>query len=67
MINVGLNFWLITKYSWTGAVISTLISDGLLVVMLWGVIAAAIRYEAPIRSGVPYRRDRLHTSDSRRP
>jgi O-antigen/teichoic acid export membrane protein len=65
MINIGLNFWLITDYSWTGAVLSTLISDGLLAVMLWGVVAAAIRYEVPIR-GVHYRQNRLNTRDSRR-
>jgi O-antigen/teichoic acid export membrane protein len=45
MINIGLNFWLITDYSWTGAVVATLISDGLLAVMLWGVVAAAARSE----------------------
>jgi hypothetical protein len=47
MINVGLNFWLITEYSWTGAVISTLISNGLLAVMLWGGVAAVERYAVP--------------------
>jgi O-antigen/teichoic acid export membrane protein len=45
LINVGLNFWLITEYSWIGAVLATLISDGLLAVMLWGVVVAAVRYE----------------------
>jgi O-antigen/teichoic acid export membrane protein len=45
LINVGLNFWLITDFSWIGAVLSTLICDGLLAVMLWGVVAAAVRSE----------------------
>jgi O-antigen/teichoic acid export membrane protein len=46
MINVVLNIWLIADYSWTGAVFSTLICDGLLAVILWGVVAAAIRSES---------------------
>jgi O-antigen/teichoic acid export membrane protein len=44
-INVGLNLWLITAYSWTGAVIATLVCDGLLAVTLWGVVAAVVRAE----------------------
>jgi O-antigen/teichoic acid export membrane protein len=42
VINIGLNFWLITDYSWTGAVLSTLISDSLLGIILWGVITSII-------------------------
>jgi O-antigen/teichoic acid export membrane protein len=45
VINVGLNLWLITAYSWTGAVIATLVCDGLLAVTLWGVVAAVVRAE----------------------
>jgi len=45
VINVGLNLWLITAYSWTGAVIATLVCDGLLAVTLWGVVAAVVRTE----------------------
>ena len=45
--NVGLNFWLIPAYSWTGAVVSTLVCDGLLAVTLWGVVAAVLRAERP--------------------
>jgi O-antigen/teichoic acid export membrane protein len=45
VVNVGLNLWLITAYSWTGAVIATLVCDGLLAVSLWGVVAAVVRAE----------------------
>jgi O-antigen/teichoic acid export membrane protein len=47
VINVGLNLWLIASYSWTGAVLATLICDGLLAVTLWGVVAAVLRAERP--------------------
>jgi O-antigen/teichoic acid export membrane protein len=49
LINVGLNFWLIADYSWIGAVLSTLICDGLLAVMLWGVIVVAVRSEKTLK------------------
>ena len=45
VINVGLNLWLIPAYSWTGAVIATLVCDGLLVVGLWAVVLAVLRTE----------------------
>ena len=43
--NVGLNFWLIPAYSWTGAAVSTLVCDGLLGVGLWSVVLAGVRSE----------------------
>jgi O-antigen/teichoic acid export membrane protein len=43
VVNVGLNFWLISAYSWTGAVVSTLICDALLACSLWAVIALDLR------------------------
>ncbi len=45
MANVGLNFWLIPAYSWTGAAVSTLVSDGLLAVCLWSVVLTGVRSE----------------------
>ena len=37
-INIGINFPLITHYSWRGAAWSSLICDGLLAIALWGLI-----------------------------
>ena len=37
-INIGINFPLITHYSWRGAAWSSLICDGLLSVALWGLV-----------------------------
>lgn len=37
ILNLGLNLLLIPRYSWLGAAWSSLISDGLLVVSLWGL------------------------------
>lgn len=34
-LNVGLNVWLIPRYGWQGAVVTSLISDGLLAITLW--------------------------------
>ena len=51
MINVGLNLWLITAYSWAGAVMSSLICDGLLAVLLWGVVVAIVRGERVYEAG----------------
>lgn len=39
VINILLNLWLIPRFSWHGAVISTLISDGLLMLILWLLVA----------------------------
>ena len=38
LLNVALNAWLIPRYSWGGAVVATLVSDGTLVLLLWLVI-----------------------------
>lgn len=38
VLNVGLNLWLIPNYSWMGAVWATLISDGLKLIVLWGLV-----------------------------
>jgi O-antigen/teichoic acid export membrane protein len=38
-LNVGLNFWLIPHQGWQGAVIASLASDGLLMVLLWLFVA----------------------------
>lgn len=41
--NVLLNFWLIHAYSWGGAVAASIASDGLLVVLLWGIVSHKLR------------------------
>ena len=38
IINALLNFWLIPLYSWHGAIWSTLASEFLLMVFLWGAV-----------------------------
>jgi O-antigen/teichoic acid export membrane protein len=38
VLNVSLNLWLIPAYSWQGAAIASLASDGLLVVGLWSIV-----------------------------
>jgi O-antigen/teichoic acid export membrane protein len=43
--NVLLNLWLIPRFSWHGAVISTLISDGLLMLILWSLVGWRYRQE----------------------
>ncbi|MDJ0626117.1 MAG: oligosaccharide flippase family protein [Candidatus Caenarcaniphilales bacterium] len=45
IFNVLINLWLIPKYSWTGAVISSLISDGLLVITLWLILSFYVNKE----------------------
>jgi O-antigen/teichoic acid export membrane protein len=45
VMNVLLNLWLIPRFSWHGAVISTLISDGMLMVVLWSLVAWRYRQE----------------------
>ena len=44
-VNVVLNAWLIPAYDYWGAVVASLLSDGLLAVLLWAVIAIKIRRE----------------------
>jgi len=43
LFNVGLNLWLIPLYSWRGAAWSSVASDGLLALMLWGCAAILLR------------------------
>lgn len=38
MLNLCLNLWLIPLYSWKGAAIASLVSDGLLMLCLWGLV-----------------------------
>jgi O-antigen/teichoic acid export membrane protein len=38
VLNVSLNLWLIPLYSWQGAAIASLASDGLLMVGLWSIV-----------------------------
>ncbi len=38
IFNIGINLWLIPRYSWQGAAWSSLASDGLLMVMLWSMV-----------------------------
>ena len=39
IFNIGINLWLIPLYSWQGAAWSSLASDGLLLLMLWSMVA----------------------------
>ena len=42
LLNVGLNFWLIPRYSWMGAVWATLASDGLKLIVLWFAVVSLL-------------------------
>jgi O-antigen/teichoic acid export membrane protein len=39
VFNIAINLWLIPLYSWQGAAWSSLASDGLLMIMLWSMVA----------------------------
>ncbi len=39
IFNIGINLWLIPLYSWQGAAWTSLASDGLLMLMLWSMVA----------------------------
>lgn len=39
LFNIAINLWLIPLYSWQGAAWSSLASDGLLMMMLWSMVA----------------------------
>ncbi|MBD1910726.1 MULTISPECIES: flippase [unclassified Leptolyngbya] len=52
ILNTLLNFWLIPAFSWKGASWATLISDGLLMVIIWGAVFYYNR-----------RQKRLHTAN----
>ena len=43
-VNVLLNAWLIPLYSWRGAAIATIVSDGLLGVVIWATVWFLGRY-----------------------
>lgn len=43
IFNIGINLWLIPLYSWQGAAWSSLASDGLLMLMLWSMVAVQYR------------------------
>jgi O-antigen/teichoic acid export membrane protein len=58
ILNVGLNFWLIPKFStapWKGAMWSSLVSDSLLMVSLWSVVYWQYRCDppSPLSKGEP--------------
>jgi len=48
VLNVGLNFWLIPAYSWRGAAWSSLACDGLLAVVMYGVLMSVAAKEARV-------------------
>lgn len=43
IVNAVLNFWLIPRYSWYGAIWATLTSEALLMLFLWGAIYVHMR------------------------
>ncbi len=45
MFNIGINLWLIPLYSWQGAAWASLASDGLLMMMLWILVAFFYRQQ----------------------
>lgn len=53
-LNVGLNLWLIPRYSWLGAAWASLISDGALALLLWPAVwLIAARDQQPPKPGSP--------------
>ena len=46
IFNIGINLWLIPLYSWQGAAWSSLASDGLLMLMLWSMVAVQYRNQS---------------------
>ena len=46
IFNIGINLWLIPLYSWQGAAWSSLASDGLLMLMLWSMVAVQYRKQS---------------------
>jgi O-antigen/teichoic acid export membrane protein len=43
LVNVGLNLWLIPLYSFAGAVYATIVSDSLLLLLIWAALAVYLR------------------------
>jgi O-antigen/teichoic acid export membrane protein len=50
VVNLLLNLWLIPLYSWRGAALATLLSDGLMIVVIWASVWGLSGRTAPIRS-----------------
>ncbi len=48
-VNVLLNFWLIPLYSWHGAAIATLASDGLMGIAIWSIVWYLARHGGHLR------------------
>lgn len=48
--NVLLNIWLIPRYSWQGAAVATLLSDGMLGVVIWIIVWYLCRQGRPVAS-----------------
>lgn len=48
VFNVLINLWLIPLYSWKGAALSSLASDGLLMLTLWGIVAFLYQQEVQV-------------------
>lgn len=51
VINVGLNLYLIPRYSWRGAAFATLACDLTLIILLWGTVARLVRVRPEARHG----------------
>jgi O-antigen/teichoic acid export membrane protein len=49
-LNILLNLWLIPLYSWRGAAIATIVSDGLMGVAIWSLVWYLARHGGRLRS-----------------
>jgi len=49
-LNILLNLWLIPLYSWRGAAIATIVSDGLMGVAIWTLVWYLARHGGRLRS-----------------
>lgn len=49
-INVLLNLWLIPLYSWRGAAVATLLSDGLMGIAIWSLVWHLGRHASPVQA-----------------
>jgi O-antigen/teichoic acid export membrane protein len=45
VFNIAINLWLIPRYSWQGAAWASLASDGMLMLMLWSLVAVKYRHQ----------------------
>lgn len=48
VFNVLINLWLIPLYSWKGAALASLASDGMLLIALWGIVAFLYQQEVQL-------------------